>query len=43
MRCGMSADGLVTSNQSSLSSVPERKAPEPRIVQSENRDAPYMP
>ena len=43
MRCGMTADGLVTSNQSSLSSIQERRAPEPRLVQSENRDAPYMP
>lgn len=43
MRCGMTADGLVTSNQSSLSSIQERRAPEPRLVQSENRYAPYMP
>ena len=43
LRCGRPADGLVTSSQSSITDLPSRAAPEPRVVQSENRDAPYMP
>ena len=43
MRCGMSADGLVASNQSSLFGIPERRESEPTVVQSENLEAPYMP
>lgn len=42
LRCGMSADGLVTSSQSSLSDLAPRM-PEPKTVDSENKEAPYMP
>lgn len=43
LRCGRTADGLVTSSQSSITDLPSRAVPEPRTVSAEITDAPYMP
>lgn len=43
MRCGRPAEGLVVSSQSSLSEVAPRPENWPRPVESELKDAPYMP
>ena len=44
LRCGMSADGLMTSSQSCLGEAPVRKErPAPKMVDHANAEAPYMP
>ncbi len=46
MRCGRSADGLVTSSQSCLSEAPQQREPaevQPAILEGPMDEAPYMP